>query len=206
MPSKITGIFPRYILTLNDFQGTAPSDVEAGIKAEAHPHINQAGATSQPFDEGEDTFYRLKDSFTVDVVFDKAASWVIPSVHNDPASEQARLLNHEQGHYDLAALMARDYFIEMMALKDARMSSSSDVVDAVRALHAKYPGQAQTLTELYDSNLQTDHGRTQNKQNDWDGYMQTSFTEKRVPEVLAPDGKAYKKPILEVLDDNGITL
>ena len=186
------------------FRVPPPADPK-GMKAEAHPGINNAGAASESFVDGEETLFRLKDSFTVEVVFDTAASWVIPSVHNDPATEQARLLNHEQGHYDIAALIARDFFIEMMALKDARMSSSSEVTHAVQELFNKYPGNAQALQDLYDDHLQTDHGRTQSKQDDWDDFFQTAFTEERVPRVLAPDGKAYKKPIYEVLNDNGIT-
>ena len=205
MPSILTGVFPRHFLTLNDFQGTAPANPGAGMKAEAHPHINNRDAASESFEDGEETLYRLKDAFKVDVVFDTSASWVIPSVHQDSATEQARLLNHEQGHYDIAALVARDFFIEMMALKEARMSGASDVNDAVMALFTTYPGNAQALQDLYDDHLQTDHGRTQSKQNDWDGYFQTAYTQARVPEVLAPDGKAYKKPIYEVLDDNGIS-
>ena len=206
MPSSLTGVFPRIMLTLNHFQGTAPADPGVGIKAEAHPEISPGGAAPESFTVGDETFYRLKDSFTVAVTFDTSASWVIASVHNDPASEQARLLNHEQGHYDLAALFARDYFIEMMALKEAKMSTRDKLVDAVTDLFAKYPGKAQPLQDLYDDHLETHNGRTQAKQNDWDGYIQTAFTEERVPQILAPDGKAYKKPILEVLDAAGISL
>ncbi|NNE97829.1 MAG: hypothetical protein HKN25_02280 [Pyrinomonadaceae bacterium] len=205
MPSTITGVFPRRVITINDFQGSPPANPKPGMKAEAHPGINNAGAASESFIDGGETLFRLRDSFTVDVVWDTAASWVLPSVHNDSASEQARLFNHEQGHYDIAALIARDFFIEMMALKGARMSSASEVTDAVRDLFARYPGNAQALQGLYDDPLQTNHGRTQTKQDDWDGFFHTAYTEERVPQVLAPDGKAYKKPIYEVLADNGIT-
>lgn len=206
MPSIITGVFPRHFLTLNDFQGTPPANPGAGMKAEAHPHINNAGAASETFEDGDETLYRLKDTFRVDIVFDTSSSWVIPSVHNDSASEQARLLNHEQGHYDIAALIGRDFFIEMMALKEMRGSTAGDVTSAVRTLFANYPGKAQAIQDLYDADLQTNHGRNQQKQNDWDGFFQTAYTEERVPQVNAPDGKPYKKPLFEVLDDNGITI
>jgi len=206
MPSTITGVFPRRILSLNDFQGTAPDDPGVGIKAEAHPDIRPDGVSSEHFEENGETFYRLKDTFTIEVTFDRSASWVIPAVHNDSASEQARLLNHEQGHYDLTALIARDFFVEVMKLKEAKMSTSDEVLNSVVALHGNLGQQAQPLQNLYDNHLQTDHGRHQQKQNDWDGYIQTAFTVERVPRVVAPDGKAHKKPILKVLEDAGISL
>ena len=148
--------------------------------------------------------WNLADSFVVNVTFDSGQSWAHSSVSSMSLTEKARLLKHEQGHYEIVAILARDMFIEMMALKNADLSSSAAVVQDVRDIMARFQGVAQPLQNLYDSTPQTNHSRNIPKQLNWDGYLNTALTQMRVPAVTAPDGATYKVPLLDVLASNGI--
>jgi hypothetical protein len=116
------------------------------------------------------------------------------------------LLKHEQGHYEIVALLARDMFIEMMQLKSAGLATSAAVGQQVRAILGRYQRVAQPLQDLYDSNAQTNNGKRSAKQLLWDGYLRTAFTQTRVPAITAPDGATYKVPLLDVLATNGIRI
>ncbi len=204
MPSRLNGLTRK--LTWNDFRGQQPTSNPNNMWAEAHVGMNPTGAGTASEISGGSTVWNLADTLIVNITFDSSRSWVLSSVRTKPATEQTRLLKHEQGHYEIVALLARDMFIEMMQLKNARMSSSNDVATAIRGILARYQGIAQPLQDLYDSFAQTNHGRTSGKQTLWDGYLNTALTRARVPAMTAPDGKTYKVPLLEVLSNNGISV
>ena len=66
----------------------------------------------------------LDDQMTVSVTFNANQSFVMSLVFTKPQQEQADLLNHEQGHYNITALLARDFFIDTMLLKQETFPSS----------------------------------------------------------------------------------
>jgi hypothetical protein len=174
--------------------------------AQSAPGFSPTGIGTQTEGQGATQTWKLTDTINVAVTWDSAKCWVLPSVAGMAADEKTRLLNHEQGHYNLAALLARDMFLEMMQLKGSRFSSSSAIATEVKALHARYSGVAQPLQDLYDAKTQTDHGRDKTAQAKWDAFIQTAFTKERVPQILTPDGKAYKEEILGILRQNGIPI
>ncbi len=120
--------------------------------------------------------------------------------------EKDRLLNHEQGHYNLVALLARDMFLELMQVKAVRTSTPEAAAKLCTDIQTRYMNITQPLQDLYDSKTETDHGRTAAKQTKWDGFINTAFTQARVPQISAPDGKLYKEEILSVLRNNGISI
>lgn len=204
MPSKMTGLFKT--LTWQDFKAPQPASNPNNMFAEARPGFSVSGASTQSVGKGSSQAWQLADTITVAVAFDSLKSWVLSSVSSMSKTDQDALLKHEQGHYNLVALLARDMFIELMQLKAARLSSSTVVAQEVQAIHTRYGNLAQPLQDLYDSKAETDHGRDKTKQAKWDGYINSAFTTARVPAESAPDGTAYKIELLPLLRQNGLNI
>lgn len=204
MSSKLTGLFRK--LTWADFQGAEPASNANNMMAEAHPEFAPSGAATKPVGKGATQTWQLDDTIIVDITFDSAQSWKLKSVSSMSQADQDKLLKHEQGHYDLVALLARDMFIELMQLKTTRLSSSAVVAQEVQAIQKRYKAIAQPLQDLYDSPTQTDHGKIAANQTKWDGFINTAFTQTRVPNITAPDGKLYKEEILSILRKNSIPI
>lgn len=200
MPSKLTGLFKT--LTWQDFKGPQPTSNPNNMFAATSSGFSVSGASTQMID----SVWRLADTLNVTITMDSMKSWALPSVKTMPKADQDALLKHEQGHYNVVALLARDMFIELMQLKGASMASSADVAKEVQAIHTRYGNLAQPLQDLYDSKTETDHGRDKAKQTKWEGYITTAFTQARVPAQTAPDGTAYKVEILPLLRKNGLKI
>ena len=146
--------------------------------------------------------FRLKDEVKITIAFRIGPSWVARWVFDRSGTEQARLLHHEQGHYDLVALLARDLFIDIMQLKEETYRTAQAVRNAVNGINRRYGPKLQPVQNRYDT--QSHHGLIQRQQDRWDGFIHKAFTMERVPRVLAPDGTAYKCPLLTVLAAGGV--
>lgn len=145
---------------------------------------------------------QLSDTVTVTIQLLGQQSWAKKQLING-WSQQARndLLRHEQGHYDITALMARDMFIDLMALKTRTFPTLGALQNEVNAVGQRYA--PQPIHTKYDSVQETDHSRNVTQQVAWNGYIRTAFTRRRTPLVLAPDGAAYKVRLLDVLRNAG---
>lgn len=141
--------------------------------------------------------FTLADNVTVAVQLDKSKTWVANWVFDQPKQFQNDLLNHEQGHYDIGALLARDMFIEIMQLKGKTFGSKAELDKAVADVVNAH--RSQKVHDKYDLANETNHGRNATQQKVWDGYFQKARTTQRTPAVQAPDGAFYKVPLLEVL-------
>jgi len=148
--------------------------------------------------------YRLKDDVRFTIQFQRPPSWVASWVFITSVQEQNRILHHEQGHYDLVALLVRDMFIDIMQLKQNTYSTAQAVMDEINQIKRMYDPKTQPVQDRYDVN--TNHGITQSQQVLWDGFIQKAFTQQRNPPMYAPDGTPYKIPLLTVLQQAGITL
>jgi hypothetical protein len=148
--------------------------------------------------------YRLKDDVRITIQLQRPPSWVASWVFQRSTQEQNRLLHHEQGHYDLVALLVRDLFIDIMQLKQNTHSTAQAVLNEVNQVRGRYGPKLQPVQDRYDTD--TRHGLIQSQQNRWDGFIRTAFTQQRNPPVHAPDGTSYKVPLLTVLRQAGITV
>jgi hypothetical protein len=151
--------------------------------------------------------YQLSDNVVIKVEFDRNGSWVSDWVFTQPQAFQDQLLNHEQGHYNLTALVARDLFVDLMLLKLQTFRSSSDGINAIRPLIAPLqtrPHISQRISDLYDSVHQTENGYKDAVQKRWDGYIRSAFTTPRPGGTTAPGGVAHKVRILDVLHNAGL--
>ncbi len=145
---------------------------------------------------------RLADSVRLTIVVLRNKSWAKKQlIRSWSRQAQADLLRHEQGHFDITALMGRDLFIDLMALKGRSFASVDDLKAEVGRIAAIYA--PQTVHTKYDSTAETQHGGKAAPQAAWNGYIRTAFTTQRSPAVTAPDGTPYKVRLREVLKRAG---
>ena len=205
MPSRLVNL--RRTLTWRDFGSPRPGpDPAPGVIATAaqmrvtHRHTvngEQVPGTRPPQ-------FRLKDDVTIDVILQPAQIFVNAWVMRQPQSFQDAVLHHEQGHYDMVALFCRDMFIELMALKTQTFSSGSALMNAINGIFSSHDSLIAAVHTPYDNDTQ--HGRNAQKQQRWDGFIQTAFTQARNPPVSAPDGTPYKVRLDDTLRAAGIPL
>ena len=147
---------------------------------------------------------RLKDSIEVRIEFKPKSSWVFNWVFTQPQSYQNDLLNHENGHYKIVGLIARDFFLALMKLKANTYPNAAALqadLDQVKKATAE---KAQPAQDKYDD--QTKNGTDAAQQKLWDGYISKSFSTPVSPAEQAADGTPIKIPFLTVLSQAGISL
>jgi hypothetical protein len=163
-------------------------------------------------DPGRPTF-GLEDTVTVTVWFNAQRSW--KRLDGLSSKGEDLLLDHEQGHYDLSALMARDCFIDLMLLKPKDYANSATGQAEVRAVVSDYKKKLEAVQKTYDND--TTHGawvvpsgifpeRKESFQVKWEGFIEKAFTIVRTSGGSSPDGIPYKKKLLDVLDDGGFKI
>jgi hypothetical protein len=197
-----------------DYKGTPDpkSPFEALTKTGADVKVGGAIPGESSFEAAGSSF-KLKDSVVVTVDVDRNKCWKKASVDNAPDNQRKLLLEHEQGHYDIAALIARDMFIEIMALKSRTFATRLDGSNELRSIINRHAVLASTVDALYDSSGETGHTaieflsfgppRKPAAQAKWEGYIRRAFTEERSPQVTAPDGATYKITLASVLRGAG---
>jgi hypothetical protein len=156
--------------------------------------------------------FKLRDQVVVSVTFMGVQS---PAVAGLKAIESQLLLDHEQAHYDLRALNARDEFIEIMALKSRTFTTADDGVRALRAIMTRFDSLANRIDTAFDGVSETGHNAWERPafgppkkplaQSRWENFIQMARTQERDPPDAAPDGTAYKIPLADLLASKGIS-
>jgi hypothetical protein len=149
-----------------DFQGTDPSGA-----------TDEAAFASARFDMEYDIAYDERrgspgyyvDHVQVRVEVERAIMWSSKKDRTDA------LLQHEQGHYDIVALLGRDLYNELMgwasAKKPKRFRDKTTLKDEVNRVLRRYKKQAvqlagsSTSVGVYDS--KTKHGKDEKAQAQW---------------------------------------
>ena len=154
--------------------GTAPAKRSGGDDAQ----------TEVSFDvqydyEWDDTHghqgYRV-DHVQVKVEVDRSSMWSVKASRSDA------LLKHEQGHYDIVALIARDLFNELTGWdsgktpkrfrKQTDLKTAADrLVRQAKSLAARLSGTSSSVG-VYDK--QTKHGQDTKAQEQWDKALETA--------------------------------
>jgi hypothetical protein len=154
----LTG-WPRSI-TWDEFaeRGSAPegADEAAQISSEAiQPDQVDIDRTNGRF--------HVKD-YTINVQVEAARTWVVK------AQKSNALLAHEQGHYDITGLTARDMAEQIGA---ARAASPKALGEQVKAIITRTQALGDKLTKLYDGNgpTGTDHGKNAGNQAKWEAHL-----------------------------------
>jgi hypothetical protein len=198
MASTLTGLFKT--LTWGDFGTPKPKPEPAAGTTGTAAHTETKAPINYSWSSKGKSF-SLADSVTIQIQFVQSQSWVADWVFNRSKQFQDDLLKHEQGHYDITALLARDMFIEIMQLKAKTFASSGELDRAVAAIVKAHS--FQPVHNKYDEKSETNHGMNDAQQKTWDALFKKSFTTPRSPAMSAPDGTAYKVPLLEVLKTAG---
>src|SRR5262249_7374230 len=92
------------------------------------------------------------------------ADWVFKR----PQKFQDDLLNHEQGHYEIGMLNAKDFFFELQRIQSGTFTSAGDGAAAITNLQ-KTLGSAQAIHDKYDSD--TSSGLNPTRQAAWDAAL-----------------------------------
>jgi hypothetical protein len=188
MPSKLVGLVKS--LAWTDFQGQPDP---AKPKIDAFTSATFVLPTVMPQQSGGT--WQYGDNVTVTITMNNQRSWRRQQ-GSQGVPYWTDLLKHEQGHYDIVALIARDLFIDVMQLKGNTYATNADALNDLRPIINLYSGKQDKISKIYDSTQQTNHGAN--------AMIRRAFTEPRNPAMSAPDGTPYKVKFLDVLGQNGI--
>lgn len=193
-------------LTWQDFPVRQTAPPPSGQRAPAarttarfgytHPSFNPVPGTSPPV-------FGMTDNVVMTIEFVRSESWVASWVSGRSVQFQNDLLRHEQGHYWVTALIARDLFIDVMQLKALTFSTVQAGVAALNTADQTYAGRIKAINTIYDRQNEADNGLNSTGQARWDGFFNTAFTQRRQPATQAPDGTFYKTQLLTVLRNAG---
>ncbi len=117
------------------------------------------------------------DPLKITVSFIADSSWAVPSARNNP-----RLLAHEQGHFDITGLIARDFARRVLDLRvyGPEMFNANDPDEGVSRLDKKVKRISQRMGALWDFlqkgvdclyDSDTEHGNDQQAQRDWSALL-----------------------------------
>jgi hypothetical protein len=116
---------------------------------------------------------KLKD-IKVALVLDRDHTWIVDSPTRKSKMSDADLLHHEQGHYDIGGLLARELGRKMQfifgkdkpALKTAVGTAKAKVIDKGKKINKQYDDE-------------TNHGTDKKEQRSWDAIIMTSINNKK---------------------------
>ena len=112
--------------------------------------------------------FQLKD-VKVTVKIDSSATWVLQGVST--GADRAKVLKHEQGHYNIAGITARDVEHALKALRNADAGDlQTDATTTADGIIAS----GQTEEDTYDddpANGGTDHGNDVTQQAAWNSKI-----------------------------------
>ena len=173
-----------------------------GNAAMTQARFQISGMNLVAVDPGRSQDLKLEDKITMTVSLDPAASWVASWLRQRSATDQARLLRHEQGHYDLVALLARDCFEQLVTLRAKTYTSGDDLQSDVSAISQRFSSKTGPVQERYDA--ATDHGAQQPEQDKWNRLIRSASDDDLDPPTPAVGTPLLKKPLLDVLATAGI--
>ncbi len=114
-------------------------------------------------------------SATVSIRIDRAATWVVRG------RTSPDLLRHEQGHYNITALGARDYYNQLLTITS---DHCSNINGQAQTLRQQIQAQIDETDIRYDS--RTNHGTNESAQRTWDSQIRSS--------MLNPNGTLFDLP------------
>ncbi|MGA2184645.1 MAG: hypothetical protein ABSH47_16605 [Bryobacteraceae bacterium] len=167
------------------------------------PMISTSGFGVESVAGAKPPKYKVKDTIVVSVALD-AASWVQDFVFTLPQPKQDELLNHEQGHFSLGALLARDFYYDLLKLRQKeyanQLQATADYDGLRNARNKAFPA----IIKKYDDDTQ--HGTVASQQTRWDGFVRSATNTPRVPPEKAQDGTTLTIRLVDLLKQSGIPI
>jgi hypothetical protein len=159
-----------------DFQGSVPANRSGGDDAECDARFDLAYDYDWD-DNPKSRGYRV-DHVQVKVILNRPNMWAVK------ASRTPALLKHEQGHYDIVALVGRDLYNELTGWDSTtppkRFRKETDLKNAVDGLSRKAKALAARLAGtssrvgVYDT--QTKHMQDAKAQDEWNKALESART------------------------------
>jgi hypothetical protein len=204
MPSRLVGL--SRTLSWSDYPTVPRTEPGAGQTA--------VGAyTDASYELGTVSMVRatgggvtLPDSLVVTINFNTETSWVADWVTRRSADYQTALLNHEQGHYNLVALLGRDMWVELVQLVGRSFPNQHALSADIDAITTRFNTAVAAIGGIYDRPGEANAGANATGQARWDGHIRSAFTGVRTPPLRLPDGTQAKVQLLSVLSGAGITV
>jgi len=160
-------------LSWNDFTGSVPAHARTDAYTATTYNIHTSYTMRTHGHQQSD--FRLS-TVSVRIALDRGRMW------SRPAARTAQLLKHEQGHYDITALLMRDLDTDLTALMQAGRSFATQRELAQAIAHVQQPAESlvsrlqstATADGVYDR--QTHHGTVATAQQRWDAALASART------------------------------
>jgi len=207
MPSSFSGLFRT--LAWTDFPRRQENPPQPGHHATAaftKSGFTRNHVTIQQIAGSHPARFELVDNLTVSVSFDRAQSFVKSWLFSRPQPFQNDMLNHEQGHYNITALVCRDFFVDVMLLKLQTFPTHNAGITAAQQIKTQSLDKIGNIQQLYDREVHPEQNSGQSRgplQQSWDRFIQTAFTQARSTGTQAPGGVPHKMRLVDVLTQNG---
>lgn len=208
MASSLIGFKKR--LTWDDF-GT-PRNTDHPVYPGAWAYTSTGISFNNPAWEKVSGGVILKNEFKLTVTL-RSDSFVLKKVFADSElkTDQDNLLNHEQGHYDVTALICRDFFVDCMLLKGQTFATEDAGNKAVTALKGSSGlNLLSKAQKKYDHQVhpEQDAGKSKGpKQIMWNGFFLTAKTKERSNGTTNLSGAVkHKVRLVDVLSAAGVKL
>lgn len=147
---------------------------------------------------------RLADTVVSRIFLDPSGtfqkSWITSVM---PQTDRDELLAHEQGHYDIHALLTRDFFLRVMKLKSKEYANPPALVADVTAAQRATVDKSGTVQARYDTATST--GTNKAEQAKWKRIIASAFDTPATPLELMENGNPVKIELLTAFSNNGIT-
>jgi len=184
---------------------TDPTPAPGAVVPAAYtfPMINTQGFGLEGIPGSKPPKAKLKDTIVVSVSLGPA-SWVENWVFDLPQAKQDDLLNHEQGHFSTGALLARDFYYELLKLRQKEYSSPAESTLDFNSLKTARDAAFTGIIKKYDDD--TKHGTVAAQQARWDGFFSAAATQPRSPAETAQDGTMLKVRLVDLLKMFGVTI
>lgn len=202
MPSKLTGVERR--LRWGDFKSVAtpPPGVPAAAVAQTIPfHTATGGLPRNVSPAGFTPYYEVPDTLIINVTL-KSDSWRLDSVSSWSGADQVWLINHEQGHYDIYALLVRDFFVRVQGVIGKPFTDEAELRELLLDHRAATIGRIAGLQQDYDHD--TSNSRNGTEQWNWSCAIQRAKQLHRIPLVEGPDGRYLRVELMDELKSAGL--
>src|SRR3954452_9768 len=137
----------------------SPGVTEVAAETIVELLVDDMNGFQDPKSKGQ---WKLRTEPTIRINF-KSESWVADYVLQWPKDKQAALLDHEQIHYLISVLSARDEFNAIQKIAHKKYATGEDLVADIDKAQAL--GEHQDIEEKYDDD--TDHGAIKDQQVLW---------------------------------------
>src|SRR5262249_54840840 len=123
---------------------------------------------------------RLADTVVSRIFLDATGtfqkSWIATTMSQTDRDE---LLSHEQGHYDIHALLTRDFFLRVMKLKSKEYANPGALVADVTTAQRATVDKSGTVQARYDTATSTGSNKTE--QAKWKRIIASAFDTPATP-------------------------